>query len=75
MTLREKFEPYANDECVGKLDNSENCVDVADEFALLFLEWIMDNCELSEDKSLYSHDSEDYSNENLLEIFKKEKGL
>ena len=37
-----------------------------------FSYWLMDNCTLSEDRSVYSHDTdgEDYTNERLYEIFK-----
>lgn len=41
--------------------------------ALDFVDWLMDNCELSEDQSLWSYNSEDYTNEKLFEIFFAEK--
>jgi hypothetical protein len=70
MKLREKF----GNVILDQFHNVE-CEIIAHNFALEFFDWIMDNCEISEDKSLYSYDSEDYTNEKLLEIFKKEKGL
>ena len=39
------------------------------QFVLDFTNWLMDNCELSEDNSLWSYNGEDYINEKLLEIF------
>ena len=50
-------------------------VEIAEDFAICFTEWLMDNCTLSEDRSLYSYESEDYTNARLLKIYKKEKGL
>ena len=50
--------------------NSTKCEKIADEHSLSFVNWLMDNCELSEDNSLWSYESEDYTNEKLLEIFK-----
>jgi len=41
------------------------------ENALKFVNWLMDNCELAEDNSLWTYDGEDYTNEKLYEIFLK----
>lgn len=43
--------------------------------SLDFTDWLMENCELSEDNSLWSYDSEDYTNEKLYEIFLSQKQL
>jgi len=56
------------------IDNHQ-CEKIADDFAIGFAEWLMENCTLAEDNSLWSYESEDYTNEKLLEIYKKEKGL
>jgi hypothetical protein len=41
--------------------------------ALDFLDWIMTNCELSKDQSLWSYEGEDYTNGKLFKIFVKIK--
>lgn len=38
-----------------------------------FADWLMTNCELSEDGTIWSYDSEDYTNERLYKIFKQSK--
>ncbi len=43
---------------------------VNNEMVFGFVEWLQDNCELSEDKTIWSYDSEDYTNERLFEIYK-----
>lgn len=47
----------------------------ADEQSINFIDWLMTNCELAEDNSLWSYDSEDYTNEKLFEIFKQSEKL
>jgi len=42
------------------------------EYALQFVNWLMDNCELAEDNSLWTYNSEDYTNEKLYEIFSQQ---
>ena len=39
------------------------------EITLLFVQWLMENCQLSEDNSLWSYNGEDYTNEGLYAIF------
>lgn len=39
--------------------------------SLNFSDWLMTNCELSEDKTIWSYDSEDYSLEGLYKVFQK----
>ncbi len=41
--------------------------------ALDFLYWMMTNCELSKDQSLWSYEGEDYTNGKLFKIFVKIK--
>ena len=45
--------------------------------ALDFSYWLMENCTLSEDKSVYSldHNGEEYTNDALYEVFKIEKAV
>jgi hypothetical protein len=68
MTLKEKFYPYCDNEYSDKWVSAENCEDVADEFAIGFASWFI----------LYYRE-EAFYNENyikeMLEIYKKEKGL
>ena len=40
--------------------------------ALDFAEWLMENCELAEDNSLWSYRGEDYTNERLYQIYTEE---
>ena len=37
--------------------------------SLNFIDWLMENCELANDNSLWSYEGEDYTNERLYEIF------
>lgn len=46
---------------------------IGSKMSLDFADWLMENCELSEDKSLWSYNSEDYTNEKLFEIFYKQE--
>jgi len=69
MTLKEKFEQYAKQEVwENKNYNAEECVEIADEFAIGFAEWIV---------IAYTGKMmlETYNVAKLLEIYKKEKGL
>lgn len=38
-----------------------------------FATWLMENCDLSEDCSLWSHYGEDYTLEGLYDVFKREQ--
>lgn len=53
----------------AKADYILECLNDRGTTALDFAEWLMQNCDLSEDRSLYSYEGEDYTNEKLLEIF------
>ncbi|MFA5296585.1 MAG: hypothetical protein WC389_00075 [Lutibacter sp.] len=37
-----------------------------------FVNWLMENCELAEDNSLWSYNGEDYTNKKLFKIYKNE---
>lgn len=67
MTLKEKFDVLIPIEFGGMQDPLlSNCVEVADEFAVNFLHWYLNN----DDIKKFS-----YSYKDLLKDFKKEKGL
>ena len=66
MKLKEKFYPYSDNEYSEKWVSAENCEDVADEFAIGFGEYL---------DSLTAQDMGILSVKELLEIYKKEKGL
>ena len=69
MTLKEKFEQYAKEEIWRTRNyNAEECEEIADEFAIGFAEWLI---YIYKEGILYHS----HSNEELLEIYKKEKGL
>ena len=90
MTLKEKFLPRmycfmgsgmlsnTYDKDIAE-DNASECEKIADDYAIDFVCWLMDNCKListeEEENVLWRYDSEDYTIDTLLEIFKKEKGL
>lgn len=73
MTLKEKFENinilvYSDfgDYNRNMEDNEiQDCIDVADKFAIGFAEWVENNCD----------GFERYEQRELLEMYKKEKGL
>jgi len=76
MKLREKFKTEFSINTSGESGRfADKCEKIADDFAIGFSDWLMENCTLAEDNSLWSYESEDYTNEKLLEIYKKEKGL
>jgi hypothetical protein len=69
MTLKEKFEKEIENDGNSKVLLKYKCSNIADEFAIGFAEWVVR-------KRLY--DKEIYylsSYKQLLEIYKKEKGL
>ena len=78
MTLKEKFEQYAKQEVwENKNYNAEECVDIADEFAIGFAEWCIkkridffDSTEIGETYTIDGNVSKYKMNE-LLEIYKK----
>ena len=74
MTLKEKFLPFVDDiDLINDIPNKEwglrnanKCVEVADEFAIGFAEWICEKAEVPYIKGTMN---------STLEIYKKEKGL
>jgi hypothetical protein len=75
MTLKEKFEQYAKQEVWEKKNyNADECEQEAEEFAIGFAEWcrtIIDRVGVLEYKRKWIN----LSTKELLEIYKKEKGL
>ncbi|HRH58651.1 MAG TPA: hypothetical protein PLS10_13450 [Chitinophagales bacterium] len=71
MTLQEKILnkfPFTNKEYIKEYEQ------IADDFAIGFAEWIWGNCfNIYNDRFLYKDD--EYKTKELLEIYKKEKGL
>ena len=71
MTLQEKILnkfPFTNKEYIKEYEQ------IADDFAIGFAEWILGNCfNIYNDRFLYKDD--EYKTKELLEIYKKEKGL
>lgn len=69
MTLKEKFHQWLRTEPFNLRDavslREAQCEVIADEFAIEFAEWVMENCDRfpKEDREL------------ILKLFKKEKGL
>ena len=79
MTLKEKFEQYAKQEVWEKKNyNAEECEQIADDFAIGFADWCKEEYEL-EDTSFHNKwrdvNGEYRESKELLEIYKKEKGL
>jgi hypothetical protein len=82
MTLKEKFVeailiPFENQGFYIDLDKVEECKKIADEYAIEFLEWFDKNAYSRGENSflLWDNDKEPLTPKQLLEIFKKEKGL
>jgi hypothetical protein len=71
MTLKEKFETKSSIDTTkeAKVFATE-CEVIADEFAIGFAEWFL-NLSKSDDWEKFDYNT----NEKLLEIYKKEKGL
>ena len=67
MTLKEKFAEFTKQESWEKENyNAKECEQIADDYAIEFLEWVLFNPLINQFQ---------YSYNDLLEIFKKEKGL
>jgi hypothetical protein len=75
MTLKEKFRKYCTTSVSINQDQSEyteskyteECVDIAEEFAIGFAEWLIEKER--------EHPNRIIRGKQLLEIYKKEKGL
>jgi hypothetical protein len=66
MTLKEKFEQFTEQKSYDKKNyNAEECEQIADDYAIEFTEWVMNNC----DEFTKQHQNL------ILRVFKKEKGL
>jgi len=68
MTLQEKFESFAMDNHIEKYaeHNAKECEKIADEFAIGFAEWLLDEADVPYMKE---------KTNSILEIYKQEKGL
>lgn len=66
MTLKKKFENYFDPKWLDKEVSAHYCEQIADEYAINFGEYL---------DSLTDEDMGNLSIKELLEIFKKEKGL
>jgi hypothetical protein len=83
MTLKEKFDSPIMRHDLGRNEieeTKEQCEEIADEFAIGFAEWFTN--EESEYSIMYGNQekrfatfTKDYTAKELLEIYKKEKGL
>jgi hypothetical protein len=75
MTLKEKFDNLDTENIF--YHDSENCIKIADDYAIEFLEWFDKNAYSRGENSflLWDNDKEPLTSKELLEIFKKEKGL
>ena len=74
MTLKERFELPID--AHNKINNyvAKKCEKIADEFAIEFAEWLRNNWYDTGEK-WHREPDEDYTSKELLEIYKKEKGL
>jgi hypothetical protein len=81
MTLKENFEQYAKQEVWEKRNyNAEECELIADDFAIGFAEWFTSeqspySIMNGNQEVRFSDFRKDYTIKELLEIYKKEKGL
>ena len=81
MTLKEKFYPYCDNEYSDKWVSAVYCEDVADEFAIGFAKWIDNKYYQGKNVNEYHRSIDEYregkyfTSKELLEIYKKEKGL
>ena len=78
MTLIEKFHQWLKTEPFSSKERptlrEAQCEQIADDYAIEFAEWVNDNCwNIDADRFLYQE--EQFRFKQLLEIFKKEKGL
>jgi hypothetical protein len=76
MTLKEKFDWYLSGG--EKCQESEECATIADEFAIGFAKWLAIHCYRTTDGNYWlTQNKGDFrkNSEEVLEIYKKEKGL
>jgi len=78
MTLQEKFESFAMDNHIEKYaeHNAKECEKIAEDFAIGFAEWLrVDYYDNGDFWIAWNNDKETKTSKELLEIYKKEKGL
>jgi hypothetical protein len=81
MKLKEKFEQYAKEEIWRTRNyNAEECELIAEEFAIGFAEWFTNeqspySIVYGNQEKRFSDFRKEYTAKELLEIYKKEKGL
>jgi hypothetical protein len=81
MKLKEKFEQYAKEEIWRTRNyNAEECELIADEFAIGFAEWLINeqspySITYGNQEVRFSDFRKDYTIKELLQIYKTEKGL
>ena len=80
MTLREKFKEFTKQESWEKENyNAIECEQIADDYAIEFAEWLntLEVLEVFdiEDLNIVGELNKNTKTKELLEIFKKEKGL
>lgn len=67
MTLKEKFAQFTKQEVWEKMNyNAKECELISDDYAIEFVDWVID----TDNKQVG-----EFTIKELLEIFKKEKGL
>jgi hypothetical protein len=79
MTLKEKFinlYPHQTEQYLDH-EEAEKCEKIADEYAIEFVNWIVnpDTTDLLHDLELIGEIDKEVTSKKLLEIYKKEKGL
>lgn len=79
MKLRDKFDNpiMRHDLCRNEIEETkEQLEEIADDYAIEFEEWIRENYyDVGNSWCEWNSDKDTYSSKELLEIFKKEKGL
>ena len=81
MTLKEKFQNIHSDFLPLSNNQKNECVLIADDFAIGFAEWIDSDFYKGDDVNKYNksileyRESKIFTVKQLLEIYKKEKGL
>ena len=74
MNLIDKFKPYCDHEYANREDNAYNCMEIAEDFAVRFAGWLSDNAYNDDSKfawRMYDTKDEEYTIEELLEIYKE----
>lgn len=75
MTLKEKFETKNSIDTTNEAKAfAKECEQIADKYAIEFAEWLILKCDYQQ-HGVWEIFGEEYYQKELLEIFKKEKGL